>query len=257
MFVARRLSIALLFVSGGSQLLGCGSAIKTLRLTDGVEALEEDGTSAGVSATEGRLNAELFVEVVALDRVVATGRTGGVAREYRESYPFVKPDYDGYPPEVQVNRETRVKPTGLMMAMEEFSPTVIDLLRRRLEERFKHPGVKLALKHRRPGAIRVEPEIEIRWPAFGTIVGLAKLTASIDTGASIVIKAESDPRYPKYHLGWGLPLTIFTFPIGLIIVLPVIDAIKDDFYVVCVAEALDRAAKELADRLAQPATSDK
>jgi len=232
---------------------GCGS-VQRLDLAQGLKEVRVQQQGDLALGTPSRpVSGEIHLVVAAPQRLVAAGRFGREGEGFREIYPFAVPDADGAPPPIKDSEN--VQQTRVTMILNNVSSALSSILKRRFKEHFQRVRVaRLKEGTAAPvGAVVVEPQLEIRWPAFGVIVARATLKASRDREVLAEVTIKSEPRRPTKHLPWMIPLAIVTFPIGTFIGVAIGNSIKGDYYQESLAEALDRSAAQLASKFAQEA----
>jgi hypothetical protein len=128
--------------------------------------------------------------------------------------------------------------------LHDFGPTTSEILKERLEQRFRKVTVMVDTTPR-PGAVEVKPKID------SMIVPVkVTLTATAEGSPPITAKGERTHTWSRGHLGWAFPAMAVTFPVGFLWVPPILRSIQEKHEKIAIVEAVDRAATSLAAQLA-------
>jgi hypothetical protein len=236
----RRVLVAM----GLAVLAGCAGP-RMYRCTpgDALSALEEKDSSGApiiqraqpIHVTvEGPALAGVTVREQVGDQTVTIARLhvveGGSSDELRAEYD-------------QLGRENK-KPFSGVVA-EGFGATFAQLLEKRLTTRLPGSTAKLGGQ----GELHATPSGELAVENGEYVVRLKMTLLPAHGAASVSVEGVGKSTVPTGHLAWAIPLTVVTFPIGLLIWPPVVEGIDSSHRAAAFARAMDAAAGKLAEEI--------
>jgi hypothetical protein len=233
--IVKVIAAALLLFAG----VGCSKPLHVIDVTDDLAKWKGPATAAPAARRPGSIT----VSLVGTPTMGVLGYPGQVtnlvpiaAAQGEEKKAF----------EAMLERDNKAGSGVLVKGIGEAARAILQENLSRYFERARVDLVPAAA----PSGMSVTASRLILMPGFFTRTALFSWKTTLPTGQAASAEAVPERSSAAGHLGWALPLSVLTFPLGLAICSPIFDSIYKGMEENKTIEAIDLASASLAAQLA-------
>jgi hypothetical protein len=240
----------LVLVMVAADLGGCSDVVK-LRAASGMDELKKSPVARAIATPT---NATPLTVAVQVTPSVGCLLRKNPTKAEEETAPtvceFLAIAGDGDPQAMLRAKTPSDLGADMFVFVDDAGQTITASLREHLAARFKNVSVTETQVPAAGITVATTAHYAQAYSRFGMKHTYLTLTAKLPQGGELIGHGEGAVELGSGKLAWAIPVAVVFFPIGSFTVLAIIISQEHDAMALSFAQAIDNAARELADKLA-------
>ena len=240
----------LVLVIGTFDLGGCANVVN-LHASAGMSELKKSSANSATAAPTNATPLTISVQVTpSLGCLLRYNPDKAEAETAPIVCDFLAIEGNGDPLEMLRTKTPTDIGADLFVFVDDARQTIAASLQEHLAARFKNVAVIEVSPPTAGITVTTTTHYAQAYSRFGIKHTYLTLTAKLPQGGEIVGRGEGVAELGSSKLIWAIPVAVVFFPIGSFIVLGVVTGQEHDTMALSFAQAIDKAAQDLADKLA-------